>query len=278
MLRYLKLYRLDAGLLAFLSYVVGSVIAHDLAVGDVFIALGVSLVSMNFVYSFNSWSDWKIDRINKPARPIASGRISPRSALIYSLALLALALIYPLFVYRSWFTLLLFLLLPVLGLLYSVEPIRLKKNLATGVLTTSLILIIPIVLGFSMSSSDTGNAMFFVGLFAFCLSVVPLKDIEDVAGDACGGCDNWLQKLGRRRLLLFSAIGLGADGILAYVVAMDPLLRACLLAFIGSALALVGLFSLVPRRIGRLYRTIILVVIAEGAAAFLLLRLDIGPL
>jgi geranylgeranylglycerol-phosphate geranylgeranyltransferase len=274
LLSYLKLYRLDVALLSFFSYIVGSQIAHAFSAREAVIALGVALVSMNFVYSFNSWSDWQIDAINKTARPIPSGAVSPRNALRYSLVLLALAVLCPLLVFRSWFTLGLFLLLPTLGLLYSAPLFCFKRNLVAAVVTTSMILVIPITLGFFMNSSDTAHVGFFIGLFLFCLACIPLKDIEDVAGDVEGHCDNWLHTLGPKRLFLSSAAALLIDGLFVWCVTLNGELKLYLYVFIGTALVLVGLFAAMPRRRHRLYQTIIRAIIVEGVGIFWWLKLQ----
>lgn len=272
-LNYLRLYRPDAALLAFFSYVVGSHLAGGLTADDALVALAVSLLSMNFIYTFNSWADWKIDRINKPTRPIPSGKISPGRALIYSLVLLALSIIYPLVLFRSLWTLALFLLLPLLGLLYSLPPVRLKRHFVTAIITTSLILVIPIMLGYFMHSSDLAAAPFFAALFGFCLSVIPLKDIEDVEGDQEGQCDNWLAKLGSRKLLGFCLTGLAADAVLIALIPLHGSFKLFLFAFVAGAMIAIIIFAALRIDLNKLYRTIIRIVIVEGVVLFVLLRL-----
>ena len=106
---FLQLYRLDAALIAFFSYIVGNHVGGELSILSVVIAFFISAFSMNFVYSFNSWADWKIDKINKPSRPLPAGRLKPRSALVYSLILFTVSIVVPFFINRDRITLFLFL-------------------------------------------------------------------------------------------------------------------------------------------------------------------------
>lgn len=270
---YLELYRYDAAIISFLSYMVGAKIAGDLTVQDVGIALAVSLVSFNFIYSFNSWSDWKIDRVNKPHRPIPSGKIKPRQALAYSLVLLALSLLYPIWVFEDALTLALFLMLPVLGTIYSMRPFRLKAYAVTATPVTSAILVIPITLGYFMNSSDPGIIPFFVLLFVYCLSTIPLKDIEDVEGDAGDGCQNAYMVLGRKGLFAYAIAMLVVNLLLTLVFALPTELKIYLYVFIVSTMFTIGFFALAGRNLKTLYGAIIRVVMVEGLALFVVLSL-----
>ena len=61
----------------------------------------------------------------------------------------------------------------------------------------------------------------FFGLFVYCLSVVPLKDIEDAEGDRAFGIRNlYLQY--ENRLPLFSLAGLTADLVWIYASRRKP--------------------------------------------------------
>ena len=81
---YARLFRLDAAMIALFSYLAGAGLAGMVGRRDVIIAGAVTLISTNFIYSLNSWADREIDKIDKPGRPIPSGRIEPKHALIYA--------------------------------------------------------------------------------------------------------------------------------------------------------------------------------------------------
>lgn len=275
MFSYIQLCRLDAALIAFFSYIVGAELAGGTDGYDVFIAVSVTLISTNFIYSFNSWADREIDKISKPYRPIPSGRIKPAHGLFYSLVLLILSIIYPLFVYKSYFTLFLFFLLPTLGLLYSVKPIRLRRYPIPAAFTISLGLITPIMLGYFMNRSDTGMLSFFVGLFLYCLSVVPLKKIEEVEEDKKSGYRNLYTEFGLL-LLFWPLCGLSLVLFWTLFVISGSVLKTYMLILTISSMGCILVFSMFKERLHLLYQTIIYTVVIGGIVFYLVLKLTVS--
>jgi 4-hydroxybenzoate polyprenyltransferase len=272
MLSYVQLCRIDAALIAFFSYLVGAKLAGGAHGYDIVIAMAVTLISTNFIYSFNSWTDRELDRISKPNRPIPSGKINPPHALIYSIVLLILSFVYPLFVYKSYVTLFLFFLLPILGLLYSARPIRLRRYPIPATLTISLGLVTPIMLGYFMKQSDTDMISFFVGLFLFCLSVVPLKKIEEVEEDKENGYRNLYSEFGLL-LLIWPLCGLSLILLMVYFFDFGNILEAYVLILTISSIACILVFRIFKEKLHLLYQTIIYTVIIEGVVFYLALKL-----
>jgi len=263
-LLYLKLFRLDVGIIAFVSYLLGVRLVAPVTIADGLIALAVALVSTNFIYSFNAWADWRIDAINKPERPIPSGVISPEAAFRYSMALLCVSVLYPFFIANSGLTLFLFLLLPVLGLVYSARPFLPKRYAIPAVLITSAGLVVPVQLGYFMHASDYSQTPFFLVLFLYCVSVVLLKDIEDVRGDVRFGMDNLFHRYGPR-LLVISMAGLGADLLLLALLPFRSDLKLFMVVMILSA----GVVIVFLRNdLRRIYPAVVRVVIVEGLLLF----------
>ena len=275
MISYLQLCRSDVALIAFFSYLVGAELAGGTDLYDVIIALAVTLISTNFIYSFNSWTDWEIDRVSKAYRPIPCGKIKPAQALIYSLALLILSVVYPLFVYKSYFTLSLFLLLPVLGLLYSARPIRLRRYPFAATVTISMGLITPIMLGYFMNTSETCLIPFFVVLFLFCLSVIPLKKIEEVDEDEISGYRNLYSKFGLM-ILLWPIGGLSLVLFLVLFFSAENLLKIYMLVITISSMVCILLFGVFREKLYQLYQTIIYIVVVEGVIFYLILKLMVS--
>jgi 4-hydroxybenzoate polyprenyltransferase len=272
MISYFQLCRSDAALIAFFSYLIGAELAGGTDLYDIIIALAVTLISTNFIYSFNSWTDWEIDRISKSYRPIPSGKIKPAHALIYSLVLLILSVGYPFFVFQSHFTLLLFLLLPALGLLYSAGPIRLRRYPFAATATISIGLITPIMLGYFMNTSNTCLIPFFVILFLFCLSVVPLKKIEEVDEDERSGYRNLYSRFGIM-ILIWPLGGLSLVLLLLFFWTREDLLKTYLLVTTISSMGCILGFGMFRKKLYQLYQTIIYIVIAEGIIFYLILML-----
>ena len=266
-LAYFRLLRVDVTLIAVATYLLGVALVEPVDTPDLLVALAIALISTNFIYSLNAWSDRHVDRINKPHRPLACGAIGTQAALRYSLLLLVLSVAYPLFVARSPLTLGLFLALPLLGLLYSVRPPYLKRFPVVAAVVTSVGLVIPVQIGYYMHAESRAPLGFFAALFILCLSTVLLKDIQDAEGDVQCGLANLYVRHGRR-LLHTSAAGFALVLILAALPATPPLTR-----YLTGSLAMVGLvWHLLGFRVPeRLYERIIFAQMTVGGLFLIVL-------
>lgn len=271
MIAYLQLFNVDAAFIAFLSYLIGAKLAGSAQWRDVGVAVLITGISTNFIYSFNSWADCHIDAVNKPWRPIPSRRVTARNALVYSLVLCVMAIIYPFFIARDVLTLFLFQLLPLLGLLYSSKPTSFRKYSILSTLTISLGLITPLMLGYFMNTTETGLLSLFFGLFIYCLSVVPLKDIEDAEGDQAFGVSNLYFRYGNK-LLLFSLAGLAANLIWFRVVSLPQTLQTFITIIIIATITCILVFQYGQLNTKKLYRTIIRMVITLAIIMNVLIR------
>jgi len=268
---YLRLMRFDVALIAVFSYLLGVEMSGTLGLRDVWISLLVCFISTNFVYALNAWSDAEIDRINKPRRPIPAGRITRREALRYALALLALACVFPFFVTPSWQMRMLFLMIPLIGILYSLPVFGVRRHSGLAVFLTSLGLLIPAQLGYLMGGGGLGQQSFFLALFMLVVSIVALKDIEDVEGDVRFGADNLFVRFGGR-LLWFCRLGLAITFLLAIALPIRPALKAFLYISVAAAVSL----TIFARPVEIIYRSIIRASIISGFCLFLFL-LCCGP-
>ncbi len=268
---YIRLYRIDVALISFLSYSAGGFIAGDYGSADMAIATLISLVSFNFIYSFNSWSDWKMDKINKPKRPIPAGEMKPKHAFWYSMILLTLSLVYPFFFTDSIQVFLLFMLLPIFGILYSARPIYLKRKAAFAVPIVTLMYLIPFILGYILNTGEISSDFiyFSVALFIYGLSIIPLKDIEDEKGDMRFGSQNWSSWLGKRRLAFLSIGGLLTGLIFSAFAGFSSLfLNIFLISFFSGSMAIVIFFQIRHKSIKRLYRSILFFLVVSGLVFF----------
>lgn len=267
---YLRLYRPDAAVISFVSHLVGCELAGGpTTLRSVGVAALLSGISTNFIYSFNSATDWREDRLSHPRRPIPSGLLTPAQARRWSILLLVGSVVYPWFVAPSPAALALFLLLPALGLLYSANPVRLRRFPLAAVPVISTGLLTPMVLGALMNGGSARLAPFFVGLFLFCLSVVPLKAIDEQEEDESTGRTNLWRRFGTR-LLLWTAAGLLVDLVLALALCSGAT-RVFLVTALVSTLICLVVFARRHSPRG-LYQAVILVVIVEGVSFFLALR------
>ena len=232
----LRLYRLDAFLIFLLVYVLGAVAAGGTLspVHELFVALLISGISFNFVYSLNSWADADIDAINKPSRPIPSGAVTRPQALAYSLVLLAASLAYPFILFVSSAQILLCLWIPVAGILYSNPVYPLKKKRLLALLTITVTVLAVAALGYISNGGVFDTRFYFLtlALFIVCIAVIPLKDLSDVEGDKAHGAENWFAE--------------GARGGMLRRIPPHRLYRSVLIAIIVLLALVIGYAFYVP--------------------------------
>jgi 4-hydroxybenzoate polyprenyltransferase len=261
-LSLLQLYRLDVAMISFGAYMTGLVFSGGVHLADLPVALGISLISFNYIYSLNSIEDREIDLVNKPHRPIPSGKLSVGSARRYVTMLLITSVVYPFFVQTGAINLVLFLLLPLLGWAYSRPPFHLKTKVIPAMVSIAFMYTTPLAIGITSRTGLLSSVQLtLLGyIFLFCLSIVPLKDIEDVEGDQLHGSRNHLALLGMNRLLTVSIVGLIAAMVLVILADLSLAIMVVLVALPGAIALLIVAFVLfkLPRR--RLYRSILILI------------------
>jgi len=137
---------------------------------------------------FNQTCDVKADSINKPARPIPSGRISRNDALKLSAALYLLALLLAASVNSMFLLLAAFAAL--LTILYSWHTVHLKKYGWAGNLTVAVSRgLLLFVAGWSAVALPDSPAPWFIGTAfgLFLLGASTTKDFADIKGDKAEG-------------------------------------------------------------------------------------------
>lgn len=138
---------------------------------SVFLATGAGNV-------INDYYDYKIDAINRPNRPIPSGRISPKNAKIYAVSLFALATIIGYFISVLSGTIV--LISSVLMIIYSKS---FKSKCLIGNITVSFLTGLCFVFGGIVVNQIVLGA--YIMFFAFLMNCAReiVKDIEDIEGD-----------------------------------------------------------------------------------------------
>ena len=83
---FFKLYRADVLILSFLAFFAGRLLAKGgFSAVSLVQSLCVALFPYNFVYTLNSITDVVEDSANKPWRPLPSGILSRRDAVLWLL-------------------------------------------------------------------------------------------------------------------------------------------------------------------------------------------------
>jgi 4-hydroxybenzoate polyprenyltransferase len=143
--------------------------------------------------ALNQIYDLEIDRVNKPKRPLPSGRLSLRNAwaftwVMYAVALLLAWLVAPGGRHECFWIV---LIATIITVLYSVPPARTKR---LGIWANVTIAIPRGVLlkvaGWSAVKTIMAAEPWFIGAIfgLFLLGASTTKDFADMEGDAKGGC------------------------------------------------------------------------------------------
>ncbi len=177
----------SAGLLA--APLIGSAMAALLNAGN---------NALNQVY------DLEIDRVNKPTRPLPSGRLAIGQAWVFTIATYALALVLAWLVSPAgrhecfW----LVLVAVACTFLYSVPPFRTKRlgiwaNVTIAIPRGTLLK----VAGWSSVKTIFGLEPWYIGAIfgLFLLGATTTKDFADMEGDRRGGCRTLPIQYGVRR-------------------------------------------------------------------------------
>lgn len=143
--------------------------------------------------ALNQIYDLEIDRVNKPARPLPSGRLSIRDAWVFTWVSYAIALVLAWFVAPDgrhecfWIV----LVAAILTFAYSVPPLRTKRHGIWANITIAVPRgLLLKVAGWSAVKTVIGVEPWFIGAIfgLFLLGASTTKDFSDMEGDAADGC------------------------------------------------------------------------------------------
>lgn len=138
----------------------------------------------------NQICDLANDRINKPHRPLPSGRISMRQAWVFVVAGYALALAMVAAVNRETFAI--YLVAALATVAYSAPPIRLKRHPLGSNLIIALIRgwLLKVAGWAAVATVLHSIEPWYIGFiyFVFLLGATTTKDFADIEGDRAAGC------------------------------------------------------------------------------------------
>lgn len=210
-----------------------------------------SLAANLYVVGLNELTDVAIDRLNKPALPLATGELSPRQAR--ALVLLAGAAALLLAATQGAALALTLAVVMFLGTAYSLPPTRFKERALPAALSIALargvVANVGVYSAFAGSPAAAPPALRLALLFffGFGLVIALFKDIPDLAGDGRYGVGSFAVRWGARpafaagRALLTALYALPIGALLLW-----PGPRAA--ALIAARLGLLAAFWLLSRR------------------------------
>jgi homogentisate phytyltransferase/homogentisate geranylgeranyltransferase len=160
-----------------------------------------------FIVGLNQIADVEIDRINKPYLPLASGAFSPRMAYVLIFAALALAM--GLAVWIGGYLLLAVVLSLVLGIAYSLPPVRLKRFHFWAafciIAVRGLIVNVFLFLHFQDHIGQASGIpsliwLLTAAIFIYSIAIAWFKDLPDTEGDQAYRIHTLTLRLGAARV------------------------------------------------------------------------------
>jgi geranylgeranylglycerol-phosphate geranylgeranyltransferase len=165
----------------------------------------------------NDYFDYKIDLINKPERPIPSGRISLKNGKNYAYLLFLAGTICGFlisYLTNNWIPFGIVILADIVLYLYAykLKATPLIGNLAVGFMTGFGF----VFGGFSINNPTIIMTSIFLGFFAFVMTTAReiVKDIEDIEGDKADGAKTLPIMIGAKKPAILAAILIVIDSAL----------------------------------------------------------------
>ncbi|MCL2687496.1 MAG: UbiA family prenyltransferase [Methanobrevibacter sp.] len=188
---YLEILRPGNAIMAVIAVILIAIIAKNYNLPIILCALAVFIVTGggNVI---NDYFDYKIDAINKPSRPIPSGRISLKNAYTYASLLFITAIILGItisYLIDNFIPALIIALSSLLMYYYAhtLKKIALIGNIAVSLLTGLCFIFAGIIIAYDgdIVSLKIVAISAYIGFFAFLMTMAReiTKDMEDIEGD-----------------------------------------------------------------------------------------------
>ena len=182
MLEYFKVMVPEHSLLAIGGAFVGIAVSGGIINYNALLAFISLVLLVGGFNTFNGVTDFKIDLINKPFRPIPSGKINRKNATLYSILLYTIGLYISYHLTQQY--VLIYSIAVILSIIYSLPIIRLRKRFLINSLTVTILygLLCPLA-GWSLMPTNPIPVYLLVFLLFFGFSLSITKDFEDYLGD-----------------------------------------------------------------------------------------------
>ncbi len=187
---YINIIRPNVCILSVIGMIVGAIVANVILNPLIILAIIVAFLITGAGNVINDYFDYKIDRINRPTRPIPSGKITRHQALVYYSLLSAIGIVISYFVSVQFLAIAVFNVVVLSVYSWKLKSTALVGNVAVAYLAASNFLAAGLIAG-TFSSLSLPILAFFGISFLGTLSREIVKDIEDTEGD---------RKLGARTL------------------------------------------------------------------------------
>lgn len=237
---YIEIIRPGNALMSAISIVLVALIDKTISIPVILAMMGV-FFETSAGNVINDYFDYKIDLINKPERPIPSGRISLKNGRNYGYFLFLIGTICGFLIsyyINNWIPFAIVLLADVVlySYAYKLKSTPLIGNLAVGFMTGFVF----IFAGFSINNTNIIMISIFLGFFAFVMTTAReiIKDIEDIEGDKADGAKTLPIMIGTKVPALISAILIIVDCALCPLLYYYHIFSALYLIIIAIAVIL----------------------------------------
>lgn len=183
LLAYLELARPLNGIIAFISAWLGGMFASQGQMADIvniqlLLVSIAALVLLSAGNAINDYCDYEIDRVNRPQRPLPSGRIRRRDALIFAILLVIIGIWLGTLINRNATAFAILVSIALVSYAFWLKRMPLIGNLVVSGLTG-----VTFVAG--GVAIDSVQATLIPAIFAFLFTTAReiVKDLEDTEGD-----------------------------------------------------------------------------------------------
>ena len=189
----------------------------------------------------NDYFDYKIDLINKPERPLPSGRISLKNGKYYAYFLFLAGTVCGFlisYLTNNWIPFIIVLIADIILYLYAY---KLKTTPLIGHLTVGFMTGFGFVFGgFTINNPGIVTTSIFLGFFAFVMTTAReiVKDIEDIEGDKADGARTLPILIGAKKPAILAAILIVIDSALCPLLYYYHIFGVLYLAVIAIAVIL----------------------------------------
>ena len=243
---YIEILRPGNALMGAISIILVALIDKTISIPVVLAMLAV-LFETAAGNVINDYFDYKIDLINKPDRPIPSGRISLKNGRNYGYFLFFMGTVCGFFISyltNNWIPFAIVLFADVVLYLYAY---KLKSTPLLGNLTVGFMTGFGFVFGgFSINNPTIIMTSIFLGFFALVMTTAReiIKDIEDIEGDKADGARTLPILIGAKKPAILAAILIVVDSALCpllyyyhvFGILYLPVIAIAVVLFIYSAI------------------------------------------
>jgi len=234
---YIQIIRPNVCLLSVFGLIVGSVVCGAVWLVKPIMMLYAAITSFLICSSgnvINDYFDFEIDKINKPNRPIPSGRISRKNVVFYFIILGLSGLGFAYFVSFPFFIIALFNFF-----VLTAYASNLKRTLLVGNFTVSYLAVSSVFAsGFIVNSFQFSMPLLLLIIISFfgTMSREIFKDIEDVKGDKTVGAKTLPIVIGAPKSKLIAILFLAIACLLLTIPLYQKILSYYLIGVIPAIL------------------------------------------